>query len=153
MVQQHQEPYSSPLKGVCIRSRIWINQFRGLLHKLFPPGPYPYVASGPGTIAIPQFSPHQMSFPPPLGTVAVRASSSRDSRLEGDGRGGTKTSRARRVEPEQQLHKRGVCTNCPLPILEIKRSTDGRLGTISRCEDCVTLFVWHSMHFDELEKE
>ncbi|EGT36930.1 hypothetical protein CAEBREN_20350 [Caenorhabditis brenneri] len=54
---------------------------------------------------------------------------------------------------EQQLHKRGVCTNCPLPILEIKRSTDGRLGTISRCEDCVTLFVWHSKHFDELEKE
>ncbi|EGT32436.1 hypothetical protein CAEBREN_24143 [Caenorhabditis brenneri] len=53
---------------------------------------------------------------------------------------------------KEQLHKRGVCTNCPLPILDIKRSTDGRLGTISRCEDCVTLFVWHSKHFDELEK-
>ncbi|CAL2027445.1 unnamed protein product [Caenorhabditis brenneri] len=54
---------------------------------------------------------------------------------------------------EQQLHKRGVCTNCRLPILEIKRSTDGRLATISRCKDIVTLFVWHSKHFDELEKE
>ncbi|EGT39395.1 hypothetical protein CAEBREN_23164 [Caenorhabditis brenneri] len=28
---------------------------------------------------------------------------------------------------EQPLHKRGVCTNCPLPILEIKRPTDGGL--------------------------
>ncbi|CAL2027447.1 unnamed protein product [Caenorhabditis brenneri] len=55
--------------------------------------------------------------------------------------------------PEQQLHKRGVCTYCPLPPLEIKRPTDERLATISRCKDYVTLFVWHSKHFDKEEYE
>ncbi|EGT39392.1 hypothetical protein CAEBREN_10461 [Caenorhabditis brenneri] len=71
-----------------------VNQFRGLLHQLFPPAPAPYVASQPGTVAVPQlppptpsthvavapetvaipeFHPNQMSYPtPPLGTVAIQ---------------------------------------------------------------------------------
>ncbi|CAL2027446.1 unnamed protein product [Caenorhabditis brenneri] len=54
--------------------------------------------------------------------------------------------------PKKHLDKRGVFTNFPLPPLEIKRSTDGRLATISRFMDIVTLSVWHSKHFDEVKE-
>ncbi|CAL2027449.1 unnamed protein product [Caenorhabditis brenneri] len=55
---------------------------------------------------------------------------------------------------EKQLHKRNVWnTAMRVPLLDIKRSTDGRLGTISRWKHWVTLYVWHPKHIDKLEKE
>ncbi|CAL2027448.1 unnamed protein product [Caenorhabditis brenneri] len=55
---------------------------------------------------------------------------------------------------QKQLNKRGVWNHAMrVPLLDIKRSTDGRLGTISRREWHVILYVWHPKHINELEQE
>ncbi|CAL2027450.1 unnamed protein product [Caenorhabditis brenneri] len=54
---------------------------------------------------------------------------------------------------EKQLDKRGVWTVGLRPLLDIRRSTDGRVGTISRWKTWVYLTVWHPKHMEELEKE
>ncbi|CAL2027454.1 unnamed protein product [Caenorhabditis brenneri] len=53
---------------------------------------------------------------------------------------------------EKQLDKRQVWRHgLRVPIIDIKRSTDGRLATISRWKYLVFLYVWHPKHIDELK--
>ncbi|EGT32461.1 hypothetical protein CAEBREN_19680 [Caenorhabditis brenneri] len=53
---------------------------------------------------------------------------------------------------QKQLDKRGVWRHgLRVPIIDIKRSTDGRLATISRWKWWVYIYVWHPKHIDELK--
>ncbi|CAL2027452.1 unnamed protein product [Caenorhabditis brenneri] len=54
---------------------------------------------------------------------------------------------------DDQLDKRGVWRHgMRVSILDIKRSTDGRLGTISRHKNRVYMYVWHPKHIEELKE-